>query len=54
MEEYWLAIYFFKHNIKFINYDFKSNYGKNKNGLLRFTGGFTLSGGFEEIKQIKN
>lgn len=54
MEEYWLAIYFLKHNIKFINYDFKSNYGKNKNGLLRFTGGFTLSGGFEEIKQIKN
>lgn len=53
MEEYWLAIYFLMHKVDLIGYNFKSDYGPGKNGLLRFTGGFTLSGGFEEIKQMK-
>lgn len=53
MEEYWLAIYLLMHKVNLIQYDFKSDYGPGKNGLLRFTGGFTLSGDFEEIKQMK-
>ena len=53
MEEYWLAIYFLMYKVKLIKYNFNSDYSKGKNGLLRFTGGFTLSGDFEEIKQIK-
>lgn len=49
MEEYWIAIYLLRNKVNLIQFDFKSDYGPNKNGLVRFKGGFNLSGGFEEI-----